>query len=81
MLRLVELALFITPFAAFAIWRFVALDGGPPMRVVVGAACVLAMLAAILAWLSQDDALPPGAGYEPPRLEDGKIIAGHAAPR
>lgn len=81
MLRLVELALFITPFAVFAIWRFVALDGGPPVRVVVGAACVLAVLAALLVWLSQDDALPPGAGYEPPRLENGKVIAGHAAPR
>jgi hypothetical protein len=51
------------------------------MRIVVGAACVLAVLAAMLVWLSQDDALPPGASYEPPRLEDGKIIAGHAAPR
>ena len=81
MLRLVELALFITPFVAFAIWRFMALEDGPPVRVVVGAACVLAVLAAMLVWLSQDDALPPGAKYAPPRLEDGRIIAGHAAPR
>ena len=81
MLRLVELALFITPFVVFAVWRFVALEGGPPVRVVVAAACVVAVLAAMLVWLSQEDALPPGASYAPPRLEDGKIIAGHAAPR
>ena len=58
-----------------------ALEGGPPVRLVVGAACVLALLAGALIWLSQDDALPPGAAYEPARLEDGKIVSGHAAPR
>ena len=81
MLRLVELALFLAPFVAFAVWRFMAVEGGPPVSVVVGAACVLALLAGALIWLSQEDALPPGASYEPARLEDGKIVSGHAAPR
>ena len=81
MLRLVELALFLAPFVAFAVWRFMAMEGGPPVSLVVGVACVLAVLASALIWLSQENALPPGAGYEPPRLEDGKIVAGHAAPR
>jgi len=81
MLRLVELTLFIAPFAVFALWRFAAFEGGPSVRVVVGAACVLAMLAGILIWLSQEDALPPGANYEPARLQDGKVVSGHAAPR
>jgi hypothetical protein len=81
MLRLVELALFLAPFAVFALWRFAAFEGGPSVRVVVGAACVLAMLAGILIWLSQEDALPPGASYEPARLQDGKVVSGHAAPR
>jgi hypothetical protein len=48
---------------------------------VVGAACVLALLAGALIWLSHEDALPPGAAYEPARLQDGKIVSGHAAPR
>lgn len=81
MLRLVELMLFLAPFAVFALWRFAAFEGGPSVRVVVGAACVLAMLAGILIWLSQEDALPPGASYEPARLQDGKVVSGHAAPR
>jgi hypothetical protein len=81
MLRLVELTLFIAPFAVFALWRFAAFEGGPSVRVVFGAACVLAMLAGILIWLSQEDALPPGANYEPARLQDGKVVSGHAAPR
>ena len=81
MLRLVELALFLAPFLFFAAWRFMALEGGPPVRLVVGAACVLALLAGALIWLSHEAALPPGAAYEPARLQDGKIVSGHAAPR
>jgi uncharacterized protein DUF6111 len=81
MLRLVELALFLMPFVVFVAWRFVAFEGGPSARVIIAAACVLAMLAVLLIWLSQEDALPPGASYEPARLQDGKVIAGHAAPR
>ena len=41
------------------------MEGGPPVSVVVGVACVLAVLASALIWLSQENALPPGAGYEP----------------
>jgi Family of unknown function (DUF6111) len=81
MLRLVEVALFIAPFVAFAVWRFMAIEGGPPVSLVVGAACVLAVLASALIWLSQENTLPPGDSYEPPRLENGKIVSGHAAPR
>jgi Family of unknown function (DUF6111) len=81
MLRLVELALFLTPFVVFAVWRFMAIEGGPSARVVIGVACLVAALAAALLWLSREDALPPGAGYEPARLQDGRVIAGHAAPR
>jgi hypothetical protein len=81
MLRFVEVALFLAPFVGFAVWRFMAIEGGPPVSLVVGAACVLAVLASALIWLSQENALPPGTSYEPPRLEDGKIVSGHAAPR
>lgn len=80
MLRLVELALFLAPFAVFAVWRFMAIEGGPSVHIVVGAACVLAVVAGVLVWLSQEDSLPPGAAYEPAHLQDGKVISGHAAP-
>jgi hypothetical protein len=81
MLRFVELALFLSPFVFFAIWRAVGTDGGPSMRLVVAAACVLALLAGTLVWLSLDQALPPGTAYAPARLEDGRIVAGHGAQR
>jgi hypothetical protein len=80
MLRLVELALFLVPFVIFAAWRLVGQDG-PSLRLLVATACVLAALAAVLIWLSQDEALPPGTAYVPARLQDGKIVAGHAAPQ
>ena len=81
MLRLVELALFLAPFAAFATWRYMAGEGPPSVPLLVGTACVLVVLAGALVWLSRDEALPPGASYAPARLEDGKIVSGHAAPR
>jgi hypothetical protein len=59
----------------------VGTDGGPSMRVVAAAACVLALLAGTLVWLSLHQALPPGTAYAPARLDDGRIVAGHGAPR
>jgi hypothetical protein len=81
MLRLVELALFLAPFALFVAWRFMATDTGPSLGLVVGALCVLLALAGTLIWLSEDRALPPGATYEPPRYLDGRIVPAHAAPQ
>jgi hypothetical protein len=81
MLRFAELALFLSPFVFFAIWRARGNDGGPSVRMVAAAACVLALLAGVLVWLSQDEALPPGTAYAPARFEDGRIVAGHGAPR
>jgi hypothetical protein len=81
MLRLTELALFIAPFAAFVVWRVMATEGGPSLRVVLAAGSVLVVLAALLFWLSQEDALPPGTAYRPAQIQDGYIVSGHSAPR
>jgi hypothetical protein len=81
MLRLVELSLFLAPFAIFAIWRVMAADGGPSVRMVVAAACLLAVLAGVLVWLRQDEALPPGAAYAPAQVQDGQVVSGHPVPR
>jgi hypothetical protein len=81
MLRLVELALFLAPFAVFLVWRLMATEGGPSTGVVVGAVCVLVVLTGVLIWLSHEDVVPSGASYEPARLEDGRVVSGHTAPR
>lgn len=47
----------------------------------IGAACVLVLLAATLVWLSREYALPPGTVYVPAEVRDGRIVPGHAAPR
>lgn len=78
MFRLVELALFLTPFAVFIIWRMAGTEKGPSARVIFGFACALLLLTGALIWLSEDRALPPGANYSPARMEDGRIISGHA---
>jgi hypothetical protein len=81
MIRLVELALFLTPFAAFFVWRFLAMGSSPSLSLVVGTACVVAVLAVALFWLSEDRALPPGTTYAPARFEDGRVVAGHGVPQ
>ena len=81
MLRLVELALFLSPFLVFAAWRFFAIEAGPSILFVVGAACVVAIVAAALVWLGEDRAIPPNSAYAPARLENGHIIGGHGVPQ
>ncbi len=73
--------LFLAPLAALIAWRLSSGRGGPSRVVVVGAACAVVLLAAMLVWLSQERALPPDAAYVPAELRDGRVVPGHAAPR
>lgn len=81
MLRLVELALFLSPFLAFAAWRYYADGPGPSTQIVVGAACVVILLAVALIWLGKDRAIPSDDAYAPARFENGHIVAGHGVPQ
>jgi hypothetical protein len=81
MLRLVELALFLSPFLAFAAWRYFSSEPGPSTRIVIAAACLIIVLAVALIWLGGDRAISPHDAYAPARYEDGHIIAGHGVPK
>jgi len=81
MLRLVEIALFLSPFVVFAAWRFMAMEGGPSLRLLVASAGLVIALIGALAWLSQREALPPDTIYEPAHMENGQLIPGHTVPR
>jgi hypothetical protein len=81
LLRLTELLLFLAPFAAFAAWWLSASVGGPSRPVVIGAVCVLAVLAIALFWLRRENSLPSGGTYVPAELEDGRVVPGHALPK
>lgn len=81
MLRLVELALLLAPFVAYAAWRLLATDGGPPPAVVAAAVLGLLVLAGGLIWFGVDQGLGPGQTYVPAHWERGRVVPGHAAPR
>jgi hypothetical protein len=79
MLRLVEITLFLSPFAAFIAWRMLLPYGGPSRRAQALAAASLAVLAGTLIWMSHDNTLAPGTPYVPPHVENGVIVPGHGA--
>lgn len=81
MLRLLEVALFLSPFVAFALWRVLAPARPPSARVIALAAGALAVLAGALFWYSREDMLPPGADYAPAQLQDGQLVPGHGVGR
>ncbi len=79
MLRLTELALLLSPFLLFGVWRLAAAYNVPSAATLtVAAGAVLLMLGALL-WFSRESALPPGSLYVPAQLRDGRIVPGHAA--
>ncbi|HSU05575.1 MAG TPA: DUF6111 family protein [Acetobacteraceae bacterium] len=79
MLRLSELALFLSPFLLFAAWRFALARGLRSGPVVATAAGALVLMIGVLMWFAADRALPRNGAYVPARLEDGRIVPGHAA--
>ena len=77
MLRFGELALFLSPFILFAVWRLAVARGYPTPAVVTAAACALLVIVGVLLWYTRETALPPGEAYVPARLENGHIVPGH----
>ena len=80
MIRLAELALFLAPLGAYALWRATVVRGqtGPSPRVLSAITAGLLVFGAALAWFGVHDRLPPGARYVPAQLRDGQIVPGHA---
>ena len=79
MLRLLEIALFLMPFAAYGVWLW---SGRRFTRELlwgtVGAMLVLVMAAG---WLELSQAVPPEMIYVPPHMENGRVVPGHAVRR
>jgi hypothetical protein len=80
-MRYVEIALFLSPFVVFALWRLTTPAAGPSAQVVAASAVLLALLIAALLWFHQQGAVPPGAAYVPATLQDGRIVPAHGAPQ
>ena len=78
---LIEFLLFLAPFAAYALWRRLNPGAEPSSAVVwLGLAGIgLAMAGAV--WYGLSVSMEPGTVYVPARMEDGRILPGHAEPR
>ena len=77
--RLVEIALFLLPFAGFVVWRLVFPSPTPPLWLVGGLAGTVVVLLAGLIYAHQRDAADVGRAYVPATLQDGRVVPGHAA--
>lgn len=79
MLRLLEIALFLMPFAAYGGWLW---SGKQYSREVlwgtIGAMVVMVLAAG---WLELSQAVPPELSYVPPHMENGRVVPGHAVRR
>jgi hypothetical protein len=79
---LIELLLFLTPFAAYAFLLWAKNHGvlDPdrwPLRTVVGLTAAALLLMAISALLAaQFSGVPPGSVYEPAHVEGGRLVPG-----
>ena len=75
---LIELLLFLAPFAAFALWRRLNPRAEPSPRLVWLALAGVGLAMAGAVWYGLSVSMGPGTVYVPARMEDGRIIPGHA---
>lgn len=76
MLRLIEVVLFLLPFAGYGAWLWFGRRYTQQLLWgTVGAMLVMVLSAA---WLELTDVVPPDMAYVPPHMQDGQIVPGHA---
>jgi hypothetical protein len=79
-LRFAEIALLALPFVVFVAWRVLAPAAGPPKVLVVAVTATVVAMAGLVLGLWYEEAEPPGAGYVPAQLQDGRILPDRAVP-
>jgi hypothetical protein len=78
--RFAEIALLAMPFVVFVAWRMLAPNAGPPKILVISVSATVVIMAGLLLLLWYQDASPPGTGYVPARIEDGRVVPSHVDP-
>ena len=79
---LIELSLFLTPFAAYAFLLWAKNHGvldpeSWPLRIVVGlTVAALLLMGASAVITAQFSGAPPSSTYVPARVEDGRLVPG-----
>ncbi|MBR0673987.1 hypothetical protein [Neoroseomonas soli] len=78
---LVELLLFLAPFAAYGLWRKLNPHHEPSTVVLVLAGLGVALMLAGAVWFGLSRSMKPGTAYVPAHLEGEHIEPGHPEPR
>ena len=78
---LLELLLFLAPFAAYGLWRKMNPRTEPSTILLVLAAAGIALMLAGAVWYGTSRSMPRGTVYVPAHLEGERIAPGHAEPR
>jgi hypothetical protein len=80
-MRLIEIALFLSPFAAFALLRLLAPARSVPPWVLPTFTGVVVVMLGLLLYLRSLDSGDANQAYIPAHVEDGRVIPSEAAPR
>ncbi|HVZ08567.1 DUF6111 family protein [Rhodopila sp.] len=80
-MRLIEIVLFLSPFAAFAALRLLSPSQALPRWAVPALAVSVVAMLGLLLFLRGRDAGDADLAYVPARMDNGRIVPGHAAPR
>ncbi len=78
---LLELLLFLLPFAAYGLWRRMNPSAEPSTIVLVLASLGIVLMLGGAFWYGLSRSIAPGVDYVPAQIEGGHIAPGHAEPR
>jgi hypothetical protein len=77
--RLIEIVLFVAPFAGFIAWRLLFPSPHPPLWLLSALAVFVVVMLSALLWLRHIDAGDAGVAYVPAQLQDGRVLKAHPA--
>jgi hypothetical protein len=77
MSRIIEIALFLTPFLSFAAWRMFFPSPLPPLWLVYGLSGFAVLMVVALLWVWHLDAEDANQPYFPDQLRDGRVVPAH----
>jgi hypothetical protein len=78
--RFAEITLLALPFVVFVAWRLLAPTAGPPRVLVAAVTATVVVMAGLLLGFWYEEAEPPGTGYVPAQLQDGRVVPGRVVP-
>jgi Family of unknown function (DUF6111) len=81
MSRLIEIALFLSPFVAFAIWRLAAPSPTPPGWLVGSFGAFAAIMLLALVWVRFFEAGNRQDSYVPAHLSNGQVMPAQRVPQ